>query len=128
MPLACISGDDGTYLEATEASHRFASSLSQCLEQNTCQSHSTLLHDAPLAIRHGRGERVPSVNRRDRNSARGYEKRQVRCFLHGEADIEQVLREKKSFTLRCMLDGIKELQGRVVTWNRFASSVSIPSA
>jgi hypothetical protein len=43
-------------------------------------------------------------------------------------DIEQVLREKKSFTLRCMLDGIKELQGRVVTWNRFASSVSIPSA
>jgi hypothetical protein len=44
------------------------------------------------------------------------------------ADIEQVLREKKSFTLRCMLDGIKELQGRVVTWNRFASSVSIPSA
>ena len=43
-------------------------------------------------------------------------------------DIEQVLREKKSFTLRCMLDGIKELQGRVVTWNRFASSVSITSA
>ena len=40
-------------------------------------------------------------------------------------DIEQVLREKKSFTLRCMLDGIKTLQGRVVTWNRFASSVSI---
>jgi hypothetical protein len=40
-------------------------------------------------------------------------------------DIEQVLREKKSFTLRCMLDGIKELQGRGVTWNRFASSVSI---
>jgi hypothetical protein len=40
-------------------------------------------------------------------------------------DIEQVLREKKSFTLRCMLDGIKELQGRVVTWNKFASSVSI---
>jgi hypothetical protein len=44
------------------------------------------------------------------------------------ADIEQVLREKKSFTLRCMLDGIKELQGRVVTWNKFASSVSITSA
>jgi hypothetical protein len=44
------------------------------------------------------------------------------------ADIEQVLREKKSFTLRCMFDGIKELQGRVVTWNRFASSVSITSA
>ena len=43
-------------------------------------------------------------------------------------DIEQVLREKKSFTLRCMLDGIKELQGRVGTWNRFASSVSITSA
>jgi hypothetical protein len=40
-------------------------------------------------------------------------------------DIEQVLREKKSFTLRCILDGIKELQGRVVKWNRFASSVSI---
>jgi hypothetical protein len=40
-------------------------------------------------------------------------------------DIEQVLREKKSFTLRCMLDGIKELQGRVAPWNRFASNVSI---
>ena len=40
-------------------------------------------------------------------------------------DIEQVLREKKSFTLRCMLDGIKELQGRVAQWNRFASNVSI---
>lgn len=40
-------------------------------------------------------------------------------------DIEQVLREKKSFTLRCMLDDIKELQGRVAQWNRFASSVSI---
>jgi hypothetical protein len=35
---------------------------------------------------------------------------------------------KKSFALRCMLDGIKELQGRVVTWNKFASSVSITSA
>jgi hypothetical protein len=45
-----------------------------------------------------------------------------------KADIEQVLREKKSFTLRCMLDGIKKLQGRVGTWNRFASSVSITSA
>ena len=41
------------------------------------------------------------------------------------ADIEQVLREKKSFTLRCMLDCIKELQGRVAIWNRCASSVSI---
>jgi hypothetical protein len=48
-----------------------------------------------------------------------YQKRTIR------ADIEQVLREKKSFTLRCMLDGIKELQGRVAKWNRFASSVSI---
>jgi hypothetical protein len=38
---------------------------------------------------------------------------------------QQVLREKKPFILRCMLDGIKELQGRVVTWNKFASSVSI---
>jgi hypothetical protein len=44
------------------------------------------------------------------------------------ADIEQVLREKKSFTLRCILDRIKELQGRVGPWNRFASSVSITSA
>ena len=44
------------------------------------------------------------------------------------ADIEQVLREKKSFTLRCMLDGIKKLQGRGVTWNRFAASVAITSA
>jgi hypothetical protein len=43
-------------------------------------------------------------------------------------DIEQVLREKKSCILRCMLDGIKKLQGRVVTWNRFASSVSITEA
>ena len=41
------------------------------------------------------------------------------------ADIEQVLREKKPFILHCMLDGIKKLQGRVVKWNRFASSVSI---
>jgi hypothetical protein len=40
-------------------------------------------------------------------------------------DIEQVRREKKAFTLRCILDGIKKLQGRVVAWNRFASSVSI---
>ncbi len=40
-------------------------------------------------------------------------------------DIEQVLRETKSLILRCRLDGIKKLQGRVVTWNRFASSVSI---
>jgi hypothetical protein len=47
------------------------------------------------------------------------------CF---ETDIEQVLREKKSFTLRCMLDGSQELQGRVGTWNRSASSVSITSA
>src|SRR5437870_12658501 len=55
----------------------------------------------------------------------------LRRFTHFppmETDIEQVLREKKSFTLRCILDGIKELQGRVVTWNRFASSVSITSA
>jgi hypothetical protein len=43
-------------------------------------------------------------------------------------DIEQVLREKKSFPLRCMLDCIKELQGRVAKWNRCASSVSIISA
>jgi hypothetical protein len=40
-------------------------------------------------------------------------------------DIEQVLRKKKPFILRCMLDSLKKLQGRVVTWNRFASSVSI---
>jgi hypothetical protein len=46
-------------------------------------------------------------------------------ILKDVTDIEQVLREKKSFTLRGMLDGIKTLQGRVVTWNRFASSVSI---
>jgi hypothetical protein len=44
------------------------------------------------------------------------------------ADIEQVLREKKSFTLRCILDRRKELQGRVGPWNRFASSVSLTSA
>ena len=44
------------------------------------------------------------------------------------SDIEQVLREKKSFTLRGILDRLKELQGRVGPWNRFASSVSITSA
>ena len=41
------------------------------------------------------------------------------------ADIEQVLREKKPFILRCMLDGIKKLQRRAIRWNRCASSVSI---
>jgi hypothetical protein len=40
-------------------------------------------------------------------------------------DIEQVLREKKPFILRCMLDGIKQRQGRMVIWNRFTLSVSI---
>jgi hypothetical protein len=39
-----------------------------------------------------------------------------------------VLREKKSFLLRCRLDGIKKLQGRVVTGNRCASRVSITEA
>jgi hypothetical protein len=41
------------------------------------------------------------------------------------ADIEQVPREKKPFILPCMLDGIEKLQGRVVKWNKFASSVLI---
>ena len=41
------------------------------------------------------------------------------------ADIEQVLIEKKPFILRCMLDGIKKRQGRMVIWNRFTLSVSI---
>jgi len=36
--------------------------------------------------------------------------------------------KKKPFILHCMLDGIKKLQGRVVKWNRFASSVSIIEA
>jgi hypothetical protein len=45
--------------------------------------------------------------------------------LAESTDIEQVLREKKPFILRCMLDGIKQLQGRMVTWNRCALSVSI---
>ena len=40
-------------------------------------------------------------------------------------DIEQVLREKKPFILRCMLAGIKKLQRRMVQWNRCALSVSI---
>ena len=40
-------------------------------------------------------------------------------------DIEQLFRERKPFILPCMLDGIEKLQGRVVKWNRFASSVSI---
>jgi hypothetical protein len=42
-----------------------------------------------------------------------------------KTDIEQVLREKKPFILRCMLDGIKKRQGRMVIWNRFTLSVSI---
>jgi hypothetical protein len=46
-------------------------------------------------------------------------------FPTAVTDIEQVLREKKPFILRCMLDGIKKLQGRMVTWNRCALSVSI---
>jgi hypothetical protein len=33
------------------------------------------------------------------------------CQLEFESDIEQVLREKKPFILRCMLDGIKKRQG-----------------
>jgi hypothetical protein len=41
------------------------------------------------------------------------------------ADIEQVLREKKPFILRCILDGIKKLQRRTIQWNRCALSVSI---
>jgi hypothetical protein len=52
-----------------------------------------------------------------------YRNKKEESILH--TDIEQVLREKKSFTLRCILDCIKELQGRVAKWNRFASSVSI---
>jgi hypothetical protein len=36
-----------------------------------------------------------------------------------------VLREKKSFTLRCMLDYIQKRQRRVVTWHRCAASGSI---
>src|SRR4051794_180520 len=44
-----------------------------------------------------------------------YEQDRNPCQRSLIADIEQVLRGKKSFTLRCMLDGIKELQGRVVT-------------
>ena len=50
------------------------------------------------------------------------------AIIGWNSDIEQVLREKKSFTLRCILDRLKELQGRVGPWNRFASSVSITSA
>jgi hypothetical protein len=45
-----------------------------------------------------------------------------------KTDIAQVLREKTSFLLRCRLDGIKKLQGRVVTGNRCASRVSITEA
>jgi hypothetical protein len=46
-------------------------------------------------------------------------------FSMSQPDIEQVLREKKPFILRCMLDGIKKLQGRMVKWHRCALSVSI---
>ena len=49
-----------------------------------------------------------------------------RCpFCRARADIEQVLREKKPFILRCMLACIKKRQGRIVQWHRFALSVSI---
>jgi hypothetical protein len=53
--------------------------------------------------------------------------RRIRFTLEDllKPDIEQVLREKKPFILRCMLDGIKKLQGRMVTWNKCALSVSI---
>jgi hypothetical protein len=57
-------------LEDTENSHRSALSLSLCLEQNACQSHSTLQRNAPLAIRRVRGERLPSVKGRDRHSGK----------------------------------------------------------
>jgi hypothetical protein len=56
---------------------------------------------------------------------KGKKERSIPLMPELKTDIEQVLREKKSFTLRCMLDCIKELQGRVATWNRCASSVSI---
>ena len=67
-------------------------------------------------------------------------KKPVHCLWNGHdrcsrslgvypvADIEQVLREKKPFTLRCMLDGIKELPGRGVKWHRVASNVSSAEA
>lgn len=45
--------------------------------------------------------------------------------MNFKTDIEQVLREKKPFILRCMLDDIKKLQGRMVKWNRCALRVSI---
>jgi hypothetical protein len=41
-------------MEDTEACHRSALSLSQYLEQNACQSHSTPQRDARLAIGHVR--------------------------------------------------------------------------
>ena len=56
---------------------------------------------------------------------KGKKERSIPLMPELKTDIEQVLREKKSFTLRCMLDCIKELQGRVVKGNRCASSVSI---
>jgi hypothetical protein len=65
------------------------------------------------------------VGGNDRHRERRKHASAVKVKSTTNPDIEQVLREKKSFTLRCMLDGIKELQGRVATWNRFASSVSI---
>jgi hypothetical protein len=46
-----------------------------------------------------------------------------KCLL--ATDIEQVLKEKKPFILRCMPGRIKRLQGRVDKWNRFASNASI---
>ena len=75
-------------------------------------------------MRHDGGNTLKSQDHRE--GLRALPLNAMECvFLHRIADIEQVLREKKPFILRCMLDGIKKLQGRMVKWNRCALSVSI---
>src|SRR5207302_2217444 len=50
MPMACVSGDDGTRMEDIKASHCSASSLSQCIKQNACQLHHS--HSAMHGLRY----------------------------------------------------------------------------
>ena len=65
MPMACVSEYDGAYMEDINASHCSASSLYQCIKQNTCQSqhsHGTM-HSLRYATCGGevgaKGKRVP---------------------------------------------------------------------
>jgi hypothetical protein len=54
--------------------------------------------------------------------------RSAKFEIFSLTDIEQVLREKNPFIIRCLLDGIKKLQGRMGKWTRCVLSVSITEA